>query len=276
MLKFFLKHRSKFFLAALLLLGAWLLILRGSDRASELSFLKRGVQALWLPVQRTVAAVLAFPEDTLNAVRELRNLRKEVDRLQIENQSLRLELADHRSLRKELERLEGILKIRSDFPRQARLARIVAHDPSAWKKTFVIDSGSRDGVETGSPVVSEHGIVGRVLDVAADHARVLMITDVDSSVAGVDDRSRVIGIAQGTGSNRMKYAYVPTGEDVQLNDVILSSGLGGVFPKGYRIGTVVEREEEAQGLLRDIVLAPAVDFAALDYVFVLPPLHVHY
>ncbi|HXL72425.1 MAG TPA: rod shape-determining protein MreC, partial [bacterium] len=83
------------------------------------------------------------------------------------------------------------------------------------------------------------------------------------------------GIVQGTGRNEFRYGYVNAGEDIQNNDLIVSSGLGGVYPKGYSIGTVVKKTQSENGLGVDIEVVPVVDFEALDYVFVLPPINVY-
>lgn len=275
MLKFFLKNLSKFSLAALLLFCALLMIHRNSHRPAKDVPLKNFSLSVWLPIQRSISSVLAFPEATLSAVRELRNLRQEVNRLQIENQALRQELSNHKSLESELARLENVLRIKTKFPQRARIARIIAHDPSTWNKSFVIDSGSEDGVQVDSPVVSEQGIVGRVLETSASNARVLILTDADSSIAGIDERSRVTGVVLGTGGSRLKYGYVDSKEDIQTGDLLVSSGLGGIFPKGYSIGTIIKRSEAEKGLVSEIEVAPSVDFAALDYVFVLPPIDIY-
>jgi rod shape-determining protein MreC len=275
MLKFFLRNRSKLFLAALLLFCVWLVAHHRDGRTPRANTLKGFSLSVWLPIQKTISSVLAFPENTLNAIRELRNLRQEVNRLQLENQSLHLELSNHKSLESEVTRLERILQIKSKFPHKAKIARIIAHDPSTWNRSFVIDIGSDDGVLMDSPVVSEQGIVGRVLDTTPKNSRVLLMTDADSSVAGIDERSRVTGIVLGTGRNQFKYGYVSASEDIQKDDVIVSSGLGGVFPKGYAIGTVQKKSLSENGLNSEVDIAPAVDFAALDYVFVLPPIDIY-
>jgi len=275
MLKFFFKNLSGFFLAAVLLACVWLAAHRLSHRNDQSTAFKNLSLNLWLPFQKTVTWVITFPENTLNAVRELRNLRHEVDRLQVENQSLRLELSNHKSIESELSRLQDVLQLKSKLPRQAKIARIIAHDPSTWNSSFIVDVGAEDGVQPDSPVISEQGVVGRVLEVTPKNSRVLILSDSDSSISGIDERSRVTGIVLGTGRNQLKYGYVSVSEDVQKDDVILSSGLGGIYPKGYAIGTVVKKVETENGLNTEIEMAPAVDYAALDYVFILPPVDVY-
>lgn len=271
MLKFFLRNLSGFFLAAILSACVWLLVHRGSNHESHAARFQNLSISLWLPVQKSVTWLITFPENTLNAVRELRNLRQEVDRLQLENQSLRLELSNHKSVESELARLKDVMQIKSKFPKQAKIARIIAHDPSTWNSSFVVDAGSEAGIAVDSPVISEQGIVGRVLEVTPNNSRVLIVSDTDSSVSGIDERSRVTGIVLGTGRSQLKFGYVSASEDVQKDDVIVSSGLGGIFPKGYALGTVVKKTESENGLTMEIEVQPAVDVAALDYVFILPP-----
>ncbi len=274
MLKFFLKNLSWFFLMVLLVFCVWLIVHRNSSRSNRARSFKSETLAVWLPFQETISWLITFPENTLNAVRELRTLRQEVNRLQLDNQSLRLELSNHKSIESELARLQQVLALKSKFPRKAKISRIIARDPSTWNRSFIIDIGAEDGVLVDSPAVSEQGIVGRVVEVTAHNARVLMTTDSNSSVSGIDARSRVTGIVQGTGLNQLKYGYVEANEDVQKDDVIVSSGLGGAFPKGFAIGSVLKKTQTDNGLNVEIEVAPAVDFSSLDYVFILPPIDV--
>ncbi len=275
MLKFFLKNLGGFFLFLILMLCVGLLVQRNSNRSFEAAPFKNLSLNLWLPVQKSVSWLITFPENTLNAIRELRTLRQEVNRLQVENQSLHLELSNHKSLESDLARLQDVLQIKAKLPHKAMIARIIAHDPSTWNKSFVIDVGSDDGVVMDSPVISEQGIVGRILETTPKNSRVLLITDTDSSVASIDERSRVTGIVLGTGRNDLKDGYVNANEDVQKDDILVSSGLGGTFPKGYTLGTVSKKTQADNGLNTDIEVVPAVDFAALDYVFILPPINIY-
>ncbi len=252
----------------------WVLAYRHNHPNARHWSLKNTSLNLWLPVQNSIGALLALPENILTALQELGHLRQEVSRLQLENQALRLELSNHKSLQDELARLKEVLQIKSKLPHQAKIARIIAHDPSTWSKSFIIDLGRDDGVVADSPVIAEQGIVGRVLECTAKYSRVLMISDTDSSVSGVDVRSRVNGVVQGTGLGPLRLGFVSPLEDIQVGDTIVSSGLGGVFPKGYALGTIVKKEVSDNHLDTEIELAPAVDLGVLDYVFILPPVEI--
>jgi rod shape-determining protein MreC len=113
------------------------------------------------------------------------------------------------------------------------------------------------------------------LETTPKYSRVLLLSDKESSISGIDQRSRVTGVVLGEGRYELRLGYVNATEDVQKDDVIVSSGLGGVYPKGYVIGSVVKRTQSENGLNTDIDVVPAVDFAALDYVFVIPPINVY-
>lgn len=274
MLKFLRRNLSLLILLLLAFTCLWILAYRHNHPNSRHWGIKNISLNLWLPVQNAVGALLAFPENTLTALQELGHLRQEVSRLQEENQALRLELSNHKSLQDELARLKEILQIKSRLPHQAKIARIIAHDPSTWSKSFIIDLGKEDGMEPDSPVIAEQGIVGRVLECSAKYSRVLMISDSDSSVSGVDMRSRVNGVVQGTGLGPLRLGFVSPLEDIQVGDKIVSSGLGGVFPKGYALGTVVKKEISDNRLSMNLELAPAVDLGVLDYVFILPQVEI--
>jgi rod shape-determining protein MreC len=271
MLKFLKRNFSLIILVLLAAVCLWVLAYRHNHPNARHWGMKNNSLNLWLPFQNAVGAVIAFPENTLTALQEIGHLRQEVSRLQLENQALRLELSNHKSLQVELVRLKEVLQIKSKLPHQAKIARIIAHDPSTWTKSFIIDLGKEDGVEADSPVIAEQGIVGRVLECSAKYSRVLLISDTDSSVSGVDVRSRVNGIVQGTGQGPLRFGFVSPLEDIQVGDTVVSSGLGGVFPKGYALGTVVKSTPSENRLSLEIEMTPAVDLGVLDYVFILPP-----
>jgi rod shape-determining protein MreC len=273
-LKFLLKNRSPIFLALILFFCAWIFYHRYARPFRPAGSAKNLSLSVWQPIQTAVDWVITFPENTLNAIQELGHLRQEVNRLQQENQSLRLDLSTQKSTQAELDRLKDVLEIKKTMPGAAKIARIIAHDPSTWNKSFVIDMGTDDGAKIDSPVISEEGIVGRIIEVTPKYSRVLLIIDPDSGVGAIDERSKVTGVVAGTGRNRLKYNYVDAQDDVKPGDAIVSSGLGGIFPKGYALGTILTRTEADNGLNTDIEMVPAVDFAVLDYVFVLQPINV--
>jgi rod shape-determining protein MreC len=132
----------------------------------------------------------------------------------------------------------------------------------------VLDRGERDGLTTDMPVVAWGGVVGRVVQVDPRRAKVRLLTDAGSGVAGVVQRSRAQGIVVGGHAGRLDLKYVAGHEDVVLGDRVVSSGLDGIFPRGFGLGRVAATTEEFDGS-RTYHLEPELDFRAVEEVLVL-------
>ena len=149
-------------------------------------------------------------------------------------------------------------------------AEIVAVDVSSWFRAVLLGRGRAHGITAGMPVISEDGVVGLVTTTSLNAAKVKLLLDRQSAADGVVQRSRLRGIVRGAGSGeRLAFEFVARGGDLELGDEILSSGLGGVYPKGLRIGKVVALPEPGPQLLARATLEPAVDFSKLEQVFVM-------
>jgi rod shape-determining protein MreC len=223
------------------------------------------------PLQRAAAWVLGLPEGLAGGARRWLHLESENARLGSELRTAQLEASRLRGLEAELRALRETLRKVPVYARPGLPAAIVAQDASTWNRSFVIDAGTGRGVQEDGAVLSVQGVVGRVWSVSEGSARVLSILDPASSVSGIDVRSRVKGLARGTGRNRMMFEYVNTGSDIEPGDLIVTSGLGGVFPRNIPLGTVVKRGLSEDGLVMVIELAPSVEFGSLEHVFVLEP-----
>ena len=136
------------------------------------------------------------------------------------------------------ERLKRLLDLKTALLLPSVAATVVGEDGSPWFKTVVIDRGERDGLREGWPVVSADGVVGQLVKVAATSSRVLLITDTASSVAAVVQRSRARGVPKGKGEGRCSLEFAVHGDDVKVGDMVISSGVGGVFTKGLPLGEV--------------------------------------
>ncbi len=149
--------------------------------------------------------------------------------------------------------------------------RVLGQDPSTLVNYIVIDEGRAEGVGIGMPVVTPAGLAGRVTEVGTHWARVLLLTDPSSSVNAVVQSTRATGIiqGQGLGSDLLVMRYLPLGEAVKEGDLILTSGIGGAFPKRLVIGQVVKVNQRPTDLFTEAVVRPSVDFARLDYVLVM-------
>ncbi|MDH3557772.1 MAG: rod shape-determining protein MreC, partial [Deltaproteobacteria bacterium] len=140
-------------------------------------------------------------------------------------------------------------------------------------QTILIDKGRSDGVTQDMAVVSAEGLMGRVIGVSSHHAKVLLILDANSAVDALIQRSRVRGVLVGLGVDLCLLKYVQRNEDVQVGDQVISSGMGGVFPKGLLLGTVQEVVRGSSGLFQRVEVKPAANFNRLEEVMVViqPP-----
>lgn len=195
-----------------------------------------------------------------------------------ENEILRRRVAEleHQTLRiaEILEtdrRLAELLKFRTNFLGDAQAAMVIARDPFPAFGTVTISKGEADGVRKGMAVVSPQGVVGRILTTSMHSARVLLITDHNSGVDALVQRTRARGIVEGSLDGRCSMKYLKREEDVTVGDRIITSGLDGVFPKGLLIGEVTHVTRGTRGLLQVAEIRPAARLETLEEVLVLDP-----
>lgn len=251
-------------LAALLFYSAHL---RQKDTANVFERVVLGITA---PVQGGMAAIVDGVAGIWSSFLGVFGSSPEVARLTAENRRLRSDLGQLVEVRLENERLSRLLDFRETADIQARAlpARVIAEDASSWFRTIVIDRGRKDGVKEGQPVVVAEGVVGRVIKSAAAESRVLLITDASSALAGLVQRSRARGVCRGRGGS-LAFDFAMHWEEIEVGDLIVTSGMGGVFPKGLSVGTVQRVESNEKGLFQSVEIAPAVDFYRLEEVLVL-------
>jgi rod shape-determining protein MreC len=152
-------------------------------------------------------------------------------------------------------------------------AQIIGTDPSSWFRTIIIDKGTKHGVQRGMAVVAPEGVVGYVLQISPHCAKVLLITDFNSSVDVLIQRSRGKGVAEGNGENRCRLKYATRKEDIQPGDMVVTSGMGGRYPKGLVIGKISKVDKKSYGLFQKAEIVPSVNFAKLEEVFVITESH---
>lgn len=195
-----------------------------------------------------------------------------------ENEMLRRRVAEleHQTLRiaEILEtdrRLAELLKFRTNFIGEAQAAMIIARDPFPAFGTVTISKGEADGVTKGMPVVHPQGVVGRIFVASTHSSRVLLLTDHNSGVDALVQRTRARGIIEGSLDGRCSMKYLKREEDVTVGDRIITSGLDGVFPKGLLIGEVTHVTRGTRGLLQVAEVRPAAPLETIEEVLVLRP-----
>lgn len=191
---------------------------------------------------------------------ENEQLRETVNRLSLLNRSYEQALQENARLRRLLTMTEVV-------SRKSVGARVVARTPGFLANVIYIDRGSSDGVRIDSPVVSGDGIIGRVVLVTRNQSQVQLITNPDASVGVMLERTRTPGVLRGSGDYLLDLNYIGNSEQVENGDVVLSSGLDGVFPKGLIIGKVVD-SQKGKGVFRIIKVQPVMDFMRIEEVSV--------
>jgi len=181
-----------------------------------------------------------------------------------------LELERNRLLEAEAtnQRLQQLLDFRSHLPSVTVTATIIANSASNWFQSCLIDKGSAHGVRAGMSVVTPLGVIGRVVEVTAQSAKVLLLTDPNSGIDVIVQRTRARGIVSGSLENSTILKYVKRSEDVQIGDRLITSGLDGIFPKGLMVGTVTKVRKQTLGLFQAIEVIPAVTTAQTEVVLV--------
>lgn len=196
-------------------------------------------------------------------------LESENRRLREQNAQLLSELIKYREGYLESERLKSILDLKKSISYPAIGGQVINISQTSLFKTIMINRGTSHGLKTGMPVISSKGIVGRIVETSWHASRVLLIIDVNSNIDVLIQRTRTQGILQGAGLKACSLKYILKPEDVQKGDVVISSGLGGIFPKEIMLGVVTRVDKSRSGLFQQIDVSPSVDFEKIEEVLVL-------
>jgi rod shape-determining protein MreC len=195
--------------------------------------------------------------------------------VQQDNQRLREEIKwlrqeNHRYLEAYLQyqRLQRLLNFREQTPFNVIAAEVIGRNSHSWTEIIYLNRGTRDNVAKGFPVVTHDGLVGQVIHAAPTISQVMLLTDFRSGVDALVQRTRASGVVAGRGRNAAELKFLPVGADLQPGDRLVSSGMGGVFPKGLVIGEVLDNRRNGQQT-QHVDIQPSVDFSHLEEVLVL-------
>lgn len=262
------RRNGRLIIAVLIVTAVFLVSLQFSGRYGG-DFVHRVTLKLISPWQRAVHWVIS---STLGVVEryillvdlgdENRRLREELRRLQMENNELR----EHKQA---VKRLRHLLLFKEQVHRVMIPAEVIAYSPLASFRTVVINKGRRDGLSEGMPVVTWEGVVGQIMRISEASSIILLIIDRNSSVDALVQGTRTRAMLEGEGGFRCRLRYVPRTDELRVGDRIVTSGLGRIFPKGLRIGEIVQVEKKEYGLFQDIEVEPSADFSRLEEVMVI-------
>lgn len=219
-------------------------------------------QSIMTNLQEGVSSYFHHYVMNLNASKENKILKDKIADLQNE-------VFGYQESLRESDRLRELLKYNEQIDRKKIVARVVSWDSADDYKVVRINKGLKDGVKIQSVVVSSEGLVGYVYRLTDHFADVITILDANNRVDGVVERLRSHGVVEGYNRGRCIMKYVNRTEPIILNDVVLTAGLGNVYPKGLKIGYISRIERESYGITQHVEITPIVNFSKLEEVVVL-------
>jgi len=266
----------------LFVLGLLLLVF---GEAGYLTPVENALHYVLDPLQRVFARTAAATGDLFQTVRQVRELRARVEELQAQVDALTVENIRLREYEADVQQFRAMLNFVSEYPISVPLGadvigreacatfpcgEVVGTDPNPYLRYVTINVGTLQGVKVGMPVVSNGpGLVGRIAQVGPRTAKVQLLTDPESAVAALLQTSRVTGLVVGKPDSTLRMEYIPQEESISVGDIVLTSGLGGVMPKGLVIGQVAEVQQMDYALFQAAIVRPAIDFSRMELVLVI-------
>lgn len=227
------------------------------------------VVELTAPVQNASVKAIETVESIWLKYFALIDLREENLALKRENDLLRMEKARYREIAAASKRSYDLVIFKESIPWPTLEAQVIGRDPSGWFESVIIDKGRGSELKVNMPVVDAKGVVGRLVSVSASYGKALLLIDQNSAVDCLVQRSREKGILKGLSGGLCKLDYVVKAGDVAVGDVVVTSGMDRVFPKGLPVGEVVEVKDEPSEFFRNVKVRPLVDFSKLEDVLVI-------
>lgn len=262
-------RNQTFWIWGLIVVIALVFISSDLDKGQTWNLPGRVVVEITAPLQKFIKETVNVTEEIwakyfngINSYNENIRIKKELASLKIENSRYRELLATH-------QRLQKLLQFKETLEQPILAAQVIGRDPTGWFKSVIIDKGEKSGLKINMPVVNAQGVVGRLVSVSGNYAKVLLIIDQNSAVDCIIQRSRDSGILKGYTSKVCDLGYVLKTSDIVAGDIVITSGLGGVFPKGVPVGQVTEVKDQDGELFKNVSIKPAVDFSKLEELLVI-------
>ena len=239
-----------------------------------------GLRHPWNPAEQLIVEITApfqkLIKRTINLTKDfwlnyfcLIDVRHENSRLKQEINSFKVENSRYKELLATHERLRKLLQFKEVIRRPVVAAQVIGLDPTGWFKSIIIDKGKRAGLKWDMPVVNASGVVGRIVSISTDYAKVLLIIDQNSAIDCLTQQSRDRGMVKGLSTDVCKMDYMAKSSDAVVGDMVITSGLGGIFPKGLPVGRISRMKDVSGGLFKEIEVTPSVDFSKLEEVLVI-------
>ena len=250
----------------ILLISAQVNTSRGVPLLEEITF------GSFAEVQRAATSAIAAVRSNWTNYVALQSVRDENARLSEEVAALRIDLQRERALAQQSRTLQELLDMKSAVDLATTAASVIAGSASPDFRTMTIDKGTGDGLMPDMAVLAPAGVVGRIIMPTGRASKVQLLIDRDAAAGALVERSRAQGVVVGTGDDRFRLDHVPGAADIQVGDRVITSGIEGIYPKGFLIGQI-ESIDRRGGEFTGVVVRPAVEFSALESVLVVltPP-----
>lgn len=245
-----------------------------SRNKSQFSIVEPIVVTVLAPLESLTSGIGNWIRHTTGFVGEIFTVYRENQILRTDIEKLRQDQLNVTEVMAENIRLRSILDYKKESPQfDIVTASVIARDPGAWTNIVIVNRGSNNGLTKDMPVITPRGLVGHIVQVFANTAKVQLLLDPRSAVGSLVQRpeSRVAAIVEGNGMNPMipRMVNLARDADVIRGDKIITSGFGGIYPKGLLVGEVVDIVNDEGGLLKYALLTPAADFGRLEEVMII-------
>ena len=234
---------------------------RGVPVLEEVTF------GLFSEVQRGAWAVVSGARRVWGGYVGLRSVREENEALRQKLADVEVQLQEQRALADRSRGFERLLDLRGRTDLQTVAAEVIASSVAPEFRTLTIDKGSHQGLSTDMAVIAPAGVVGRVVSPTARASKVQLLIDRNAAAGSLVARSRAQGVVTGRGDGLLRMEYVAEIAELAVGDAVVTSGIDGIFPKGFVIGRI-ERIDRSGGGYKEILVKPAVDFTSLEEVLV--------
>ena len=260
------RQRSGYLFLAVML-GLVLLISAQVNSRSGVPVLESVTSGIFSEVQRVLSGGVSGVRRLWSGYVGLRNLRAENEELKRQLAAAEIASQEQRALADRARGLEKMLELRDRVNLRTTAAEIIGAAAMPDFRTLTIDKGTRDGLGPDMAVIAPAGVVGRLVAPSARSAKVQLLIDRNAAAGAIVERTRAQGVVVGGGNERLQMQYVSEASDIAVGDVVVTSGIDGIYPKGFIIGRVETVEKNGPAFKR-IVVKPAVDFSQLEEVLV--------
>jgi len=243
----------------------------GDKKPADLFWYDKAVLRITSPMQNLLSWGIGSAWESIQNYFLLLETKKNNIVLTNENRKLLNELASFHEVVLENKRLRKLVGFSEAIPGKKVTAQIIAHDIFSEFRSIRLNKGSRHGVTKGMAVVTHEGIVGRVFRVDKNYSDVLTLLDSSSAIDSIIQRNRSRGIVEGLTQNLLSMKYIPRTENIHVDDIVLSSGIGALFPKGVPIGRVTKVKKKNYGITQTVEVFPSVNFSKLEEVTIIKP-----